>query len=112
MPNDTSLARSAYDIKDITNVMNSELENLKKWLHGNKLSLNVAKATSMLIGTSRTLRDKITGEPPRENFEISGEPDEQNNSVKYLGIQIGNKLKWKDHIEAVSLKVTRAIGMI
>ena len=44
---DTSLAQSANDIKDIDNVMNSELENLKEWLHGNKLSLNVTKATSI-----------------------------------------------------------------
>ena len=44
---DTSLAQSANDIKDIDNVMNSELENLKEWLHSNKLSLNVTKATSI-----------------------------------------------------------------
>ena len=31
---DTSVVHSAYDIKDITNVINSELENLKEWLHG------------------------------------------------------------------------------
>ena len=35
---DTSLAHSAKDIKDITSTMNIELENLKVWIHGNKLS--------------------------------------------------------------------------
>ena len=40
---DTSLAHSAKDVKDIISTMNIELENLKVWLHGNKLSLNVAK---------------------------------------------------------------------
>ena len=40
---DTSLAHSAKDVKDITSTMNNELENLKVWLHGNKLSLNVAQ---------------------------------------------------------------------
>ena len=92
--------------------MNFELENLKEWLHGNKLSLNVAKTKSMLIGTSHTLHDKITGEPLRANFEISGKPIEQKASVKYLGIQIDSQLKWKDHIEVVSSKGTRAIRMI
>ena len=33
-------------------------------------------------------------------------------SVKYLGVHIDNKLKWKDHIKAVASKVTRAIAMI
>ena len=44
---ETSLAYSVKDIKDITNVTNSELEMI--WLHGNKLSVNVDKTTSMLL---------------------------------------------------------------
>ena len=36
----------------------------------------------------------------------------QKPSVKYLGVHIDNKLKWKDHIKAVPSKVTRAIAMI
>ena len=109
---DTSLAHSAKDIEDITSTMNAELENLKVWLHGNKLSLNVAKTTSMLIGTRHTINDKLTAEPLRANFMISGEQIEQKPSVKYLGVHIDNKLKWKDHIKAVASKVTRAISMI
>ena len=50
----TSLANSANDFKDITSTMNAELENLKVWLHGNKLSLNVAKTTSMLTINRKT----------------------------------------------------------
>ena len=79
---DTSLAHSANDIKDMANVMNCELENVKECLHGNKLSLNVAKTTSMLIGTRHILHDKITAEPLRANFEISRELLEQKSSVK------------------------------
>ena len=109
---DTSLAHSAKDIEDITSTMNAELENLKVWLHGNKLSLNVAKTASMLIGTRHTINDKLTAEPLRANFMISGEQIEQKPSVKYLGVHIDNKLKWKDHIKAVASKMTRAISMI
>ena len=36
---DTSLAYSAKSASDISNVMNYELESLRKWLSGNKLSL-------------------------------------------------------------------------
>ena len=73
---DTSLAHSAKDVKDITSTMNIELENLKVWLHCNKLSLNVAKATSMLIGTRNIITDKITAEHFRANFVISRKPTE------------------------------------
>ena len=109
---DTSLAHSAKDVRDITSTMNIDLENLKVWLHGNKLSLNVAKIISMLIGTRHTINDEITTEPLRANFVISGEPIEQKPFVKYLGVYINNKLKWKDHIKANASKVTRAIAMI
>ena len=43
---------------------------------------------------------------------ISGELIEQKPFVKYLGVYIDNKLKWKDDIKAVASKVTRAIAMI
>ena len=108
----TSLAHSAKDVKDISSTMNAELDNLKVWLHGNKLSLNVAKTTSMLIGTRHTINDKITVETLRTNFVISGEQIKQKPSFKYLGVHIDNKLKWKNHIKAVASKVTRAIAMI
>ena len=109
---DTSLAHSAMDIKDITSAMNTELENLEAWLQGNKLSLNVAKATSMFIGARHTINNKATTEPLRANFVKAGEPLEQKPAVKYLGVPIDNKLKWKDHIKAVASKATRAIAMI
>ena len=47
----------------------------------------------MFIGTRRTINDKVTTEPLRANFVISGEPIEQKPSVKYLGVHIDNKLK-------------------
>ena len=65
----------------------------------------------MLIGTRHTINDKVTTEPLRANFVISGEQIEQKLSVKYLGVYIDNRLKWKDHVKAVASKVTR-IAMI
>ena len=64
----------------------------------------------MLIGTRNTLRDKSNGELLKTGFKISEELTEQKTSVKYLGIQINNQLKWKEHVASVSRKVSRAIG--
>ena len=91
---DTSLAYSAKSVSDISNVMNNELESFRTWLSGNKPSLNVAKTTSMLIGTRNTLQDKDNGELFRQS------------------IQSDNQLKWKEHVVSVSMKVSHAIGMI
>ena len=91
--NDTNLAHSAKDVKDVTCTMNTELENLKVWLHGNKLSLIKAKRTSMLIEMQHSINEKMTAEASRANFVISRKAIEQKPSVKYLGVHIDNRLK-------------------
>ena len=109
---DTSLAYASSSIEDITKSMNAELENLRKWLHGNKLTLNVAKATYMIIGTNRILHQSNSKELIQAHLKISGEAIEQKKSVKYLGVILDNQMKWKDHISLISSKVSRAFGMI
>ena len=66
----------------------------------------------MIIGTNRKLHQSNSGELIQAHFKISGEAIEQKTSVKYLGVILDNQMKWKDHINLVSSKVSRAIGMI
>jgi hypothetical protein len=40
---DTNLTAAGESINDVEAAMNSDLENLRKWLIANKLSLNVAQ---------------------------------------------------------------------
>jgi hypothetical protein len=49
---DTNLTASANSLTDLETAVNSDLENLRKWLIANKLSLNVAKTEFMLIGSN------------------------------------------------------------
>ena len=87
---DTSLAYSAKNVSDISNVKNYELESLRKWLHSNKLSVNVAKTMSMLIGKKNALQDKSNGELLRKEYKIAEEFIEQHTYINYFGIQINN----------------------
>ena len=50
---DTNLTASGESIYQLEAVVNSDLENLSKWLIANKLSLNVAKTEFMLIGLKK-----------------------------------------------------------
>ena len=68
---DTSLVYASNSIDDITKSMNAELENLRKWLHGNKLTLNVAKTTSMIIGTNRKLHQSNRQEHFKRHIKIN-----------------------------------------
>ena len=97
---DTSLAYASNSI-GITKAMNTEIENLKKWLHGNKLTLNITKTTHMIIGTNRKLHESNSGELIQAHFKISGEAIEQNTSVKHLGVILDNQMKWKDHVNLI-----------
>ena len=44
-------------ITDLEAAVNSDLENLRKWLIANKLSLNVAKTEFMLIRSKQKISD-------------------------------------------------------
>ena len=80
---DTSLAHASNCIDEITDAVNTEIENLRKWLHGNKLTLSVTKKTSMTIGTNRKLHESNSGELIQAYFKIPAEAIEQKTSAKY-----------------------------
>ena len=66
----------------------------------------------MIIGTNRKLHESNSGELIQAHFKISGEVTEQKTSVKYLGVILDNQMKWKDHVNLISSKVSSAIGII
>ena len=60
---DTSISYAANSMDELQSVVNSELENLHKWLNTNKLSLNIAKTEFMIIGSRQrvsAMDDRIT----------------------------------------------------
>ena len=54
---DTSLSFSSKSIHLINECVNEDLGYLKSWLNANKLSLNVTKTQSLVIGGSKRLND-------------------------------------------------------
>ena len=54
---DTSFSLSSKGIPLINECVNEDLEYLKSWLNANKLSLNVAKIQSLMIGDRKHLND-------------------------------------------------------
>ena len=71
---DTNLTASGDSIHDVQAAVNSDLENLSKWLVANKLSLNVAKTEFILIGTKQMIK-KISD--PHPNVHIENEQIKQ-----------------------------------
>jgi hypothetical protein len=85
------------------------LKGLSDWLTTNKLSLNIVKKNSWLVGFRlqriKTLNNEI-------DIEINGNMVNQVTSVKSLGVHLDNHLMWSDHTDKLSKKIASAIGAL
>ena len=53
---DTRISYSSKNIDELNETLNSDLESLKQWLEGNKLSLNVIKTQAMVVGSRPNIK--------------------------------------------------------
>ena len=108
---DTSLYFKSRDLSQLNAALNEDLARLDAWLISNKLSLNVAKTQSMWASTKaeRKALDKSYQNP---RVKSNGTELEVVSKVKYLGVLLNNSLYWKDQVRAMSLRVSRGLGIL
>ena len=88
---------------------NRELSKLSTWFKTNKLSLNVKKTKCIFF----CARNKPLNQYRNNlNIIIDGQEIEQVASINFLGVQIDEHLDWKVHIDKVSMKMAKSIGLI
>ena len=85
--------------------LNDELCAISTWLKLNKLSLNVNKTKAMLF---RTPQKQVN--PPE--LVIDGLLIEFVSSFSFLGIIVDENLKWNFHINALSKKISKILGIM
>lgn len=105
---DTHLTYAGDNTGDIESSLNHDLENVKKWLIANKLTLNMTKTEFMLIGSRQRLY-ALTNPPIPE---INGAPITQVSVAKSLGVLIDNNLNWSSHVDKLTKKVASGIGAL
>ena len=109
---DTAISLSSKSIDDLQNDLNLDLLNLQDWLHASKLSLNVVKTQSLIIGSGPSIR-MIENQPDApSSFSIGDQDIEMITNTRYLGVQIDSKLNWGKHIDTIKTKANRALGLI
>ena len=108
-PDDTSISFTAKSVDDLNMTLNKEVDSLRKWLQGNKLSLNVLKTQVMVTGSRPNLKKISTKLVEHPSFSIGGSEIEMADNVKCLGVQIDRHLAWDEHTHFVRAKVSRAI---
>ena len=110
---DTSILYSSKSVDEINEAVNLDLKRHQIRLGGNKLSLNVAKTQSMILGSSSNLKKQdIDNGDPKINLHINENNLDIIGSNKYLGVHIDSELKWREHITFAIGKISRAMGML
>ena len=109
---DTTIYYSSPSMNDINTAINADLEVLRGWLEGNKLSLNVVKTQRMIIGCSCKLLRMDLPSSSKPDLNIGSEKITMVNNTEYLGLQVDDQLKWFTHLSSTSKKVSKGIGML
>ena len=102
---DTNLFISGKNICQLQQNMENDLMNIAEWLKANKLSLNIKKTHFMVF----TNKNKT---PPNMELHIGDRPIERVEHTKFLGMILDHKLTWKNHINFISNKIAKGIGII
>ena len=102
---DTNLFSSGKNLAELAAKVNEDLSSISVWLKVNKLSLNVKKTHFLVFSNKKAIVDKI------ELF-IDGMAIDKERNTKFLGVFIDDKLSWKKHIDHISKKISRGIGII
>jgi hypothetical protein len=85
--------------------MNNELKQISTWLKLNRLSLNTVKTKAILFHTARR---SVT----HPVIKVDNVIIEYVNTFDYLGITLDKHLSWKPHIDKISVKMSKVIGIV
>jgi hypothetical protein len=103
---DTLIFISGKDISEIEEKMNSDLCIVSRWLRVNKLKLNLDKTKFQVV--SRTSAAHLMN----VCAQIDNQQLERVKVIKYLGIQIEDKLNFGENFNFVLKKMTKKINFL
>ena len=110
---DTSLYKAFITARDLSDELIPAFVNICEWLKMNKLALNVLKTEFFIIGTSQRLN--ILDQTPETTpyiISVDGCQIRRVKSVKYLGLIVDDTLTWDEHVDYISTKISKNIGII
>ena len=85
--------------------INIELNKISEWLKLNRLTLNDQKNKYMLYKTSKKKVQTLL-------LQMDNKIIDKVLDFKFLGIHFNEQLKWKSHIDKLSVKCCRILGIL
>ena len=102
---DTTVLLEGKEYEGLIMALNNELHKVSIWLDANKLSINTKKTHFMVFHRSRIKTNDV-------NVIMQQNIVERVNSTKFLGLIIDDKLKWHEHIQQITHKIARSVGIL
>lgn len=99
------LVASRHHTTDISASLNEELSYITDWLKVNKLSLNVKKSKYMIFHKPQKKIKQL-------HLTMNGSTIERVSEFDFLGLTLDENLNWKKHINKISNKISRCIGIL
>ena len=81
-----------------------EMPNIMEWFKSNKLHINVNKTVALDTRQKRVNIDE-------NSIVIDGNIIPFITNTKFLGINIDNNLTWKAHINYITTKISKGVGV-
>ncbi len=81
--------------------------NVFEWIKSNRLLLNFDKSHFMILSSSRKVYD-----PNKLSLNVDGNEIKQVTQCKFLGVVVDNNFTWKPHIQYITNKVSKGIGIL
>ena len=94
------------NLESLSLIVNSEFNRLTDWLRANKLSVNIKKS-NFIIFRPRQKRQTLDIKVYLSNKKIH-----QVNEAVFLGVVLDEHLTWLPHINNVTRKISKSIGII
>ena len=92
----------SYD--DLFGDMQHDLNILGDWLYNNSLTANASKTKYMVFSDKKSIINT------NHNLTLNNQKIDPVNTYKYLGLHLQSNLKWNDHIQHISRKVSSLLG--
>ena len=103
---DTCLLIHSPNTATLAENINSELANVHEWTVANKITVNPEKSLALII------LPKITTSIPDIQLHFNNNSVTLKDSVKYLGITIDARLNFDVHINTLTRKTSRSLGVM
>ena len=103
---DSNLIVNGTSLLNLEQKINNDTPTLVKWLHTNRLSLNIKKTHVMVFGKGGKNADKNI------DVKIEGVSLDIIKETKFLGIMLDSGLTWKAHAQYISTKISKSTGII